>query len=91
MDYILILVSTLFNSPAFRRTQRALKLSKAIFHKHNNFVSKLCSLINSAYWCRLLIAFANRLDADQARQNVGPDWDPNCLAFYSNDIPERIF
>ena len=23
--------------------------------------------------------FANRLDPDQARQNVGPDLDPNCL------------
>ena len=27
----------------------------------------------------LLITFANRLDPDQARQNVGPDLDPNCL------------
>ena len=32
-----------------------------------------------AYWCRLLIAFANSLDPDEARQNVGPDLDPNCL------------
>ena len=29
--------------------------------------------------CRLLITFANSLDPDQARQNVGPDLDPNCL------------
>ena len=25
------------------------------------------------------IIFANSLDLDQARQNVGPDLDPNCL------------
>ena len=29
--------------------------------------------------CHLLITFANNLDPDQARQNVGPDLDPNCL------------
>ena len=29
--------------------------------------------------CRLLINFANSLDPDQARQNVGPDQDPNCF------------
>ena len=29
--------------------------------------------------CRLLITFANSLDPDQDRQNVGPDLDPNCL------------
>ena len=27
----------------------------------------------------LLITFANSLDPDQARQNVGPNLDPNCL------------
>ena len=30
-------------------------------------------------FCRLLITFANSLDPDQARQNVGSDLDPNCL------------
>ena len=30
-------------------------------------------------FCCLLIIFANSLDPDQARQNVGPDLDPNCL------------
>ena len=29
--------------------------------------------------CCLLITFAISLDPDQARQNVGPDLDPNCL------------
>ena len=31
------------------------------------------------YYCRLLITFANSLDPDQAKQNVGPDLDPNRL------------
>ena len=30
-------------------------------------------------FCRLLIFFANSLDADQDRLNVDPDLDPNCL------------
>ena len=30
------------------------------------------------FWC-LLITFANSLDPDQDRQNVGPDLDPNRL------------
>ena len=29
-------------------------------------------------FCCLVITFANSLDLDQARQNVGPDLDPNC-------------
>ena len=29
--------------------------------------------------CHLLIIFANGLDPDQDRQNVGPDLDPNRL------------
>ena len=42
----------------------------------------------SAYWCRLLITFANSLDSDQDRQNVGPDLDLNCLTRCC--IPERF-
>ena len=30
-------------------------------------------------FCCLLITFANGLGPDQARQNVGPDLDPNCF------------
>ena len=30
-------------------------------------------------FCRLLITFANNLDPDQDRQNVGPGLDPICL------------
>ena len=41
--------------------------------------SVLNSLPASGNFCNLLITFANSLDPDQARQNVGPDLDPNCL------------
>ena len=34
---------------------------------------------NSISKCHLLITFTNSLDPDQARQDVGPDLDPNCL------------
>ena len=37
------------------------------------------SLPTSGDFCHLLITFANSLDPDQARQNVGPDLDSNCL------------
>ena len=36
----------------------------------------------SGDFCRLLITFANSLDPNQARQNVGPDLVPNCLTFW---------
>ena len=46
-------------------------------------VSRSFSVFNylptSGDFCYLLIALANSLDPDQARQNVGPDLDPNCL------------
>ena len=46
-------------------------------------VSRSCSLFNSlpasGDFFHLLITIANILDPDQARQNVGPDLDPNCL------------
>ena len=38
----------------------------------------VCILFIFAYKCHLLITFANSLDPDQARHNVGPDLDPNC-------------
>ena len=48
-------------------------------------VSTSCFVFNSlpargTFGC-LLITFANRLDPDQARQNVRPDLDPSCLTF----------
>ena len=46
-------------------------------------VYRSCSVSNSlpasSDICHLLITFANSLDPDQARHNVGPDLDPNCL------------
>ena len=36
-------------------------------------------LASGDFW-HLLITFANSLDPDQDRQNVGPDLDPNRLA-----------
>ena len=45
-------------------------------------VSRSCSVFKSlpasSDFCHLLITFANSLDANQARHNVGPDLDPNC-------------
>ena len=40
------------------------------------------------FYCRLLITFSNSLEPDQARQNVGPDLDPNCLTAV---IPGVVF
>ena len=37
------------------------------------------SLSTSSEFCCLLMIFTNSLDPNQARQNVGPDLDPNCL------------
>ena len=37
------------------------------------------SFLASCDFCRLLITFANSLNSDQDRQNVGPDLDPNRL------------
>ena len=46
-------------------------------------VSTSCFVFNSLLtrgdFCWLMIKFANSLDPDQARQNVEPDLDPNCL------------
>ena len=41
----------------------------------------------SGDFCYLLITFANSLDPDQYRQNVGPDLDTGCLKC----VPERVF
>ena len=42
-------------------------------------VQSINSFPASGNFCLLLITFANSLDLDQARQNVRPDLDPNCL------------
>ena len=36
-------------------------------------------LIASDGFCSISLTFGNSLGSDQARQNVGPDLDPNCL------------
>ena len=40
---------------------------------------QLSNLPVSDIFCCLLITFANSLDPDQARPNIGSDLDPNCL------------
>ena len=42
----------------------------------------------SGDFCRLLISLADSLDPDQARQNVRPDLDSNCL---TDGIPEKVW
>ena len=42
-------------------------------NKQSNIPYKTLYLLVSS------VTFANRLDPDQARQNVGPDLDPICL------------
>ena len=41
--------------------------------------SRVNAFLASGNICRLLPIFANSLDQDQARQNVGPDLNRNCL------------
>ena len=41
-----------------------------------------CAWFNSLSTMGLLMTFANSLDPDQARQNVGPDLDPNWLTIW---------
>ena len=64
-----------------------------VLYKHNcvfqiQNIYDLNSFPARGDYCRLLINFANSLDPDQARQNVGHDLDPKCLQ--SHSIPERI-
>ena len=40
-----------------------------------------------------LITFANSLDPDQAKQNIGPDLDPNCfdtLVVFLKELLEKV-
>ena len=43
------------------------------------FLWRIISFPASGDFSHLLITFANNLDPDQARQNLEPDLDPNCL------------
>ena len=46
---------------------------------NKNLMSLLKSFLAYGDFSCLLITFANSLDPDQDRQNVGPDLDPNYL------------
>ena len=52
----------------------SLKLSLYLTFQH-----QITPFLASGNFCRLLITFANSLERDQERQNVGHDLDPNCL------------
>ena len=79
------------------------KLSKSC-REDGRVLKKLCAMkccrvmiLNSfpacGDFCRLLITFANSLDSDQARQNFGPDLDPNCsntLMVFLKDFFEKV-
>ena len=48
------------------------------------------SFLASGDFFHMLITFANSLDSDQDRQNVGPDLDLNRLTL-CDSVPERFF
>ena len=50
-----------------------------IENKNEKNISIINSLPASVNFCHLLIIFANSLDQDQDRQDVGPDLEPNCV------------
>ena len=41
-------------------------------------------------FCHLLRTFANSLDPDLDRQNVGPDLDLNCLIVFLKEFFEKV-
>ena len=53
---------------------------------------QLNSFPASGDFCCLPITFANSLDLDLARQNVGSELDPNCLTLmiFLTDIIEKV-
>ena len=55
-----------------------LTLAKVLARIKADLVSTSCFVFNTrGDFCCLLMTFANSLDPDQARQNVGPNLDPN--------------
>ena len=52
---------------------------RILSHSYTQTMLFLYSFLGSGDFCRLLITFANGLDPDQDRHNVGPDLDPNRL------------
>ena len=49
------------------------------YHKKDNRLIWVNSFLARGVFCHLIITFANSLDPDQDRQNVGPDLDPNSV------------
>ena len=56
------------------------KCSLSYFSSFFQLKIQYTSFLASSDFCHLLVKFANSLDPDQDRHNVGPDLDPNCLA-----------
>ena len=69
-------------SPVLRRREPMfLGQHRVLDHpkKAVSIASVITSFLATGDFCRLPITFANSLDPDQDRQNVGPDLNPNCL------------
>ena len=54
------------------------RVAKSVLTRHH-MMENLNSFLASRDLCHWLITFANSLDPDQDRQNVGPDLDSNRL------------
>ena len=75
-------VSLSLKAPAKKNASENVICSSRLLHILTN-VGKQCGP-NRHYKCRLLIAFANKLDPDQVRWKVVPGLDPNCLTLLWN-------
>ena len=65
-------------TPLFHKLLRWCSLGRKFWRRtYSKFTWKFV-----ACKCYLLITFAKSLDQGQARQNVGPDLDPNCLTLW---------
>ena len=51
----------------------------------------LNSFLASGNFWHLLIAFANSLNPEKGRQNLGPDLDPNHLTFWYKVFMKELF
>ena len=84
-NILMIILKEFFKKFGFEKISRTLqKTCKLTQHSKSQIV--LWGLINSlpaiGEFHHPLITFANSLDPDQDRQNVGPDLDPNCLILW---------
>ena len=74
LDTLMIFLKLLFENVNFKK-----KSAENKNHAKLPSMQTFNSLLPSGEFCRLLPIFANRLDPDQAQQNIGPDLDPNSL------------